>query len=68
MQQQILLSLTFVFGVIALLTYTKIFDTKISGFFEAISPFKLKPFFIWVDLLVFIFSLCYQSWYWLFRK
>ena len=68
MLQQILLSITFVYGIIALLMFTKLFDKYIIGFISSLSPFKDNKLVKYIDILFFIFSLCYQSWYWLFKN
>jgi len=68
MFQQILLSLTFVFGVLSMLTYTLLFKKNISGFFDSIFLSKTPEFFKWLDIIILLFSLCYQSWYWLFQS
>lgn len=66
--QQFLLAFTFVYGIVALLTYTKIFEKAIGGFFDSLTVNKLKPFYQWLDMVIFISSLIYQSWYWLFKN
>ena len=68
MLQQILLSITFVYGIIALLMFTKLFDKYIIGFISSLSPFKHNKLVEYIDILFLIFSLCYQSWYWLFKN
>jgi hypothetical protein len=68
MAQQILLTFTFVFGVISLLTYTSVFQKIVGGFFHTIYWKQCNKFFKWLDLMIFIISLMYQSWYWLFSK
>lgn len=71
MTQQILLSLTFVFGVLRLFTFTKLFNITITGVLESIFPSKKDSWFQGMLLLIgqwfFYFSLIYQSWYWLFN-
>lgn len=71
MQQQILLSLTFVFGVLRLISFTKLFNISLSDIFHSIFP-ETKTAFNGIGTLIglwfFYFSLCYQSWYWLFKK
>jgi hypothetical protein len=68
---KILLALTFVFGVVHLLTMTKIFDTRISFITKAFIPHYEKTFFSGLMELLgtwfFYFSLVFQAWYWLFR-
>jgi hypothetical protein len=56
---------TFIFGVLTLITYTKIFNREISGFFDTIYWRKLHFFFKWLDVMIFLFSLGYQINYWL---
>lgn len=65
--QTFLLPFTFVFGVIQLITWLNIFQKVIDGSIETLSFIKLNWFFKYIDILIFIFSLMYQSWYWLFR-
>ena len=60
----ILFVLTFVFGVLQLASRTKLFDTGVVGFIEAISPFQLNEFWRFINKLVFYFSLCYQTYFW----
>lgn len=68
MIQQILLAITFVYGPIYLLTNTKIFTTVLVGIIESLSPFeKSSNLSKYLQMLFFYFSLCYQSWYWLFK-
>lgn len=67
----VLLALTFVYGVLRLLTLTKLFDAKLVGVIESILPLQNKTVFAgictWLDCLAFYFSLVFQAWYWLFR-
>lgn len=66
----ILLPLTFVFGIIYLLTLTKLFDTRLSTIFLAFIPHEddtlFKKILVLFGTWFFYFSLCYQAWYWLF--
>ncbi len=62
-----LLAITFVFGVVRLLTCTKIFDKKLSGILAILIP-KENGFLMWFDLLIFYGSLVFQAYYWLFNK
>lgn len=67
----ILLVLTFVFGVLRLLTHTKLFDQSLVGIFEALIPLNnakpiVRSFFHWLSTVFFYFSLCFQTWYWIF--
>lgn len=66
MIQQFLFSFTFLFGVLAFLTYTKLFDKKINGFFHTIYWKNEHIFFEWLDIIILIFSLLYQINYWLY--
>lgn len=67
---EILLALTFVFGVVHLLTMTKIFNAHLVFIFNAFIPHREKTTFGSVCRLLgtwfFYFSLCFQAWYWLF--
>lgn len=67
----VLLALTFVYGVIKLLTLTKLFNKYLVGIIESAIPYGnkhwLAQLFAWFDNLFFYFSLVFQAWYWLFR-
>jgi len=67
-----LLTFTFVFGVLRLLTLTKLFDLRVVGIFDAILPLdgddKIYPFLHWLQTIIFYFSLCFQAWYWIFQS
>lgn len=67
---KILLALTFVFGVIHLLTMTKIFDTTLTFITNAVIPHKTNTVFGGVMRIIgtwfFYFSLVFQAWYWIF--
>ena len=69
---KILLVLTFVYGVLKLLSHTKIFNTHLVGILRSIMPVNEKNsiygLITWIDILFFYFSLCYQSYYWLFKN
>lgn len=80
---EILLAVTFVFGVLHLITYTKIFNKHLDFIDNAILSVTLieKPyglFWKFVNVLkklwkafgawFFYFSLCFQAWYWLFSE
>lgn len=68
MTQQILLAITFVYGPLYLITKLTIFKVSIIGFFDSLNPSKNTiRLFNYLDTLIFYFSLCYQSWYWLFK-
>lgn len=62
---KILLAITFVFGTLRLITLTKLFDSQLNNVFESYS-LDAK---IWriLDIFIFQFSLCFQSYYWLFK-
>lgn len=66
----ILLVITFVYGVLRLLTHTKLFDTNLVGILDSILPLNEKnPWYgvaHWLSTIFFYFSLCFQAWYWLF--
>lgn len=62
---KILLAITFVFGVLKWLTYLKIFDLRLGNPFSALT-FLDAPFWKFLDVWFFYFSLCFQAWYWLF--
>ena len=68
---KILLVLTFVYGVLRLLTHTKIFNTNIVGILESIFGSRKYAWyyglFLWIDMVFFYFSLCYQSYFWIFK-
>lgn len=68
---KILLAITFVYGVLRLLTYTKLFKTNLTGIIESVLPYdednnNLNNFFHTLSTWFFYFSLVYQSWYWIF--
>lgn len=63
----ILFVLTFVFGVLRFLTWTKLFEESLLGFIKTISPFHLIEFWQYLDKLIFYFSLCYQTYFWASR-
>jgi len=71
---KILLAVTFVFGVIKLLTHTKIFDKILDTPLVSVFYLKNKDYSAWKGLLLFFdnaffyFSLVFQAWYWLFNK
>lgn len=62
---KILLAVTFVFGTLRLITLTKLFDAQLNNVFESYS-FNAK-FWKILDIFIFQFSLCFQSYYWLFK-
>lgn len=69
----VLLALTFVYGVLRLLTFTKLFDARLVGILESVFPENnsrktlFRGFVKWIDILFLYFSLVFQAWYWLFR-
>lgn len=69
---KILLALTFVYGVLYLISYTPLFNGKLTGILQSIFPKNesrktlFRGIIVWLDMLFFYFSLIYQSWYWLF--
>ncbi len=68
---KILLALTFVYGVLGLLTYTKVFSANLVNPIKSILPYGNKYWLAkvleWFDTVLFYFSLIFQAWYWLFR-
>lgn len=68
---KILLVLTFVYGVLKLLTHTKIFNKNLVGVLESILIMRESSWYyglvLWLDMLFFYFSLCYQAYYWIFN-
>jgi|LakMenEpi05May12_1017382.scaffolds.fasta_scaffold01806_2 hypothetical protein len=67
MLEQILFSATFVFGVLSLLTRTKLFDTTLGGLLDTLYWRKLPPVFQWIDVILFLLCLGYQANYWLYN-
>ena len=69
----ILLSVTFVFGVLKLLTHTRLFDTTIDYPIAALLGIKNKKktyigsICVIIDVWFFHFSLAVQAWFWLFK-
>lgn len=68
---EILLAITFVFGVLRVLTSLSIFDATIGSVFSAVIPYDLKDsvighIFHLLGTWFFFFSLIFQAWYWLF--
>lgn len=64
---QILLAITFVFGVVRLISFTKIFDKDLVGIIKTIIPIN-RILYEYLDYLIFYGSLCFQAWYWLFQS
>ena len=67
MIQEILFAVTFIIGVFMPLTWTKIFDKQINGLFDIVYWRKIHVSFKWIDIIIFLLSLGYQSVYWLYR-
>jgi len=67
---KILLALTFVFGVIRMISLTKLFDTTLIGIIPTLFNYNSRKgigmLFERLDVWFFYFSLCFQAWYWLF--
>jgi hypothetical protein len=65
----ILLTITFIFGVIRLLTFTKLFKVHLTGLIMVLIPYDGEDFkFLnYLDWLIFYFSLCFQAWFWIFQ-
>ena len=61
--QEFLFSFTFVFGVLHLLTYTKLFETALVTFTEGFT-IKTPKWFKLVGYWGFYLSLFYQSFFW----
>ena len=68
MDIHILLAITFVYGVLRFVSFTKLFDVRLSGLIDALYPKKLPVFWATLDAAFLYFSLCFQAWYWLFSK
>ena len=68
---EILLAITFVFGVVYLLTLTQLFKTEMSLILNALVPHNEKSVFgrfcQLVGVWFFYFSLCFQAWWWIFK-
>lgn len=68
----VLLAITFVYGVVRLLTFLKVFDTRIVGLFESLLDPNPKVFLgkvlLAFDVWFYYFSLVFQVWYWLFQN
>jgi hypothetical protein len=64
----LLLVITFVFGVVKLISHTKLFDNHLVGIIHMFSPTEeMHNFFHYLDILFFYFSIAFQSWFWIFR-
>jgi len=63
---QILLAITFVFGVVRLITFTRVFEKDLVGIIKTILPIN-HILIQYLDYLIFYGSLCFQAWYWLFQ-
>ncbi len=67
---KILLAITFVFGVLKLLSFTKLLERTIDDVFEVIfktSNKELAQLWELLNIWFFYFSLIFQAWYWLFK-
>ncbi len=70
---KILFVLTFVYGVLNLITKTKLFDYNLSGLLNSFfgrnekRPQFIRNLIIVLDTWFFYFSLCYQVWFWAHR-
>lgn len=64
--EKLLFGFTFLFGLIRLLTWTKIFDTRIGGIIDTFTRVELTLFWSTVDYIIFFGSLIYQTIYWLY--
>ena len=64
---KILLAITFVYGIIQLLTQLKIFKHTLYNILESLSPWENKPWMQYLDILFRYFSLVFQAYYWLFK-
>ncbi len=63
--EEFLFSFTFVFGVVYLLSYTKLFDNGTARFFEALYKAESKPRILnFIDCYLFYLSLFYQVLFW----
>lgn len=67
----LLLAITFVFGVIYLLTLTKLFDKELEFITSAFIPYKenskFGKFMRFIGVWFFYLSLIHQTWYWIFQ-
>lgn len=67
----LLLAITFVFGVLQILTWTKLFDVRIAYIMAAFFSFKenskFGKFMRGIGVWFFYLSLIHQTWYWLFQ-
>jgi len=71
---KILLAITFVYGVIYMLTHTKLFNTTLTGIVRSIIPAKEGTFLSSIEAVIYLldnwffyFSLIFQTYYWLFK-
>lgn len=62
--QEFLFSFTFVFGVLYLLSHTKLFTKSLETFVDALVYIKLKPFWNLIGYWIFYLSLFYQVLFW----
>lgn len=63
---KILLALTFVFGPLRFITITKLFDSKMNHICDSIGISTNKNIMNLLQVWFYIFSLCFQAYYWLF--
>ena len=62
---KILVAVPFENETLIIITLTKLFDAQLNNVFESYS-FNAK-FWKILDIFIFQFSLCFQSYYWLFK-
>lgn len=67
MIEKIILAVTFVYGVVFLLTMTKIFNKNLVGLIDSLWPTEVRGIWKWLDMVIFYLSLVYQAYYWLFK-
>lgn len=61
---EFLFIVTFIFGVVELVTKTKLFNNAFDGVFDFIYWKDLPFIFRWLDKMIFLFSLGYQCYFW----
>lgn len=61
---EFLFSFTFVFGVLYLLSYTKLFAKNFETFTDALVYIEPHPFWSLIGYWIFYSSLLYQSFFW----
>ena len=62
--QMIIFVFTFIFGIISMLTNTKLFDIRLVGFFDALCWKANSSFLKWLDVAILLGSLGYQIYFW----